>query len=366
MPKLKDDEDLPQGMYRLNPKCPVHVSHVQKLNSRDHVACVSGKLPRPPKGDCPEKGVKRIKWIREADAWALHIGTLLSPWDRNGFCGVTTWDGLQDLRDKWKNVNAKAENVWSKYVSKPAGNMDGGDGSEYPEEVFPEPTGRFRLNVADNLACNMQLPEKQKLLVNAWRYECADKFSKEEQTKAQLYAGGSKGHNSPENALAIASLIDSMKKGTAAAGGIKADTQIHLDRLLAQLKNLGERTCQSSCLVGPRLPVEFPCWDGSYDQSWAKKTLADLANASPTTQDCDRTGSDQCDGSDARALCSEDFDHLRYGQADHADKDKQYALAADQIAAFDVEVEKCCPRTKLCYLYTDHQARGKHKYRTPS
>ena len=41
--------------YLLNRNNPLHVSHIQRLKPRDHVAALSGKTPVRPRGECPEE-----------------------------------------------------------------------------------------------------------------------------------------------------------------------------------------------------------------------------------------------------------------------------------------------------------------------
>ena len=169
MPKLKPDEVLPSGLYRFNDEFPLHRSHIQKLRSRTHVACISGKIPRPPRSTCPAEGcAKRKAWLHRANQWALYIGTLLSPWDRHGLCGVSEWGDLQEMRKQWDADTRQHETSWSEYVY----NIDDNNPSNCPDEDFPNPAGTFCADLMDNLQCNLHIPNKQKTLVKRWRYDC--------------------------------------------------------------------------------------------------------------------------------------------------------------------------------------------------
>lgn len=51
--------ELRVGMYPFNEEHPLHLSHVQKLVSRDRVPTLSGKPPTRPSGACPPEGDPR-------------------------------------------------------------------------------------------------------------------------------------------------------------------------------------------------------------------------------------------------------------------------------------------------------------------
>ena len=333
MPKLEVDEVLPKGVYRFNDAFPLHRSHIQKLKSRAHVTCISGKIPRPPRSTCPADGSKkRQAWLHTANQWALYIGTLLSAWDRHGLCGVTTWDELQEMRKKWDAVTRQQETSWSEYMYKFGDNNP----SNYPVVDFPNPVGSFCADLTDNLECNLRVANKQKALVNAWRYDCADKFTKTEQTKAQLTHGGDCKARSVENALATAQLLDTVERKQILAGGIKEDTKQHLDRLSDQLQSL-----HTGIETSVTLPCEkdLPSWNFTqYDEKWSDEALKKLETLHVTfniePKEILQIASDM-----DTADCNRDFSDLRDGDPGHAVKSRRFPLSADQVHAFNMCVD---------------------------
>ena len=342
MPKLEEDEVLPSGMYRFNDAFPLHRSHIQKLRSRAQVACISGKLPRPPRSTCPaEDCVKRKAWLHTANQWALYIGTLLSAWDRHGLCGVTTWDELQEMRKTWDADTRQQETCWSEYIFKfddnNSSNCPDEDSSNCPDEDFPNPAGPFCADLMDNLQCNLRVPIKQKTLANAWRYECADKFSRSERTNAQLTHGGDCKARSAENALAIAQLLDTVERKELVEGGIKKDTKQHLDRLSDQLQSLHTGTATSSLT----LPCEkdLPPWNlMQYDEKWSDEVQKDLEmmQVASTKEAEENLKVELHMDSDN---CNRDFSDLRDGDPGHLEPNRRFPLSPDQVHAFDTCVD---------------------------
>ncbi len=334
MPQLKADEILPPGMYRFNKSFPLYRSHIQKLKRRTHVASISGKLPRAPRSICPPEGsTKRTSWLHTANQWALFVGTLLSPWDRHGMCRVTTWDALQELRKKWDAVTRQQEISWSKYVYQ----CDTSNPSDCPDEEFPNPVGTSCTDLIQNLECNLRVSSKQKVLTNAWRYDCADKFTKTEQTTAQLTHGGDDCKaKSAANALAIAQLLDTVDRKQILVGGIKEDTKEHLDRLSDQLQSLH---------TGPATSVILPCekdlppWNiFEYDENWSDKMQNELEIMQVTASEQPEK-KEQSEVHTDTDNCRRNFSDLRNGDPGHAVKNRRFPLSADQLHAFNMCVD---------------------------
>ena len=333
MPKLDADEVLPPGMYRFSERFSLHRSHVQKLRSRTHVACISGKIPRPPRSTCPPEGcTKRKAWLHMANKWALYIGTLLIPWDRRGLCGVTTWDDLQEMRKNWDTQTRHQETTWSKLVYK----FDDTYSSNCPEEDFPNPVGRFCADVMDNVQCNLRVSNKQKALANAWRYDCADKFSRSEQTKAQVTHGGDCNARSAANALAIAQLLDTVERKENEVGGIKKDTKQHLDRLSDQLQSLHIGIATS---VMRPCEEDLPSWNlMQYNEKWSDEVQKNLeilqVPCAKETEENVKVAS-HMDTHNS----SLDFSDLRDGDPGHVQENRRFSLTPDQVKAFNMCVD---------------------------
>lgn len=334
MPHLKADEVLPSGMYRFNKSFPLHRSHIQKLKPRDHVASISGKIPRAPRSICPPEGSKkRTSWLHTANQWALFIGTLLSPWDRHGMCRVTTWDDLQELRKKWDSVTRQQEISWSKYIYQ----CDYSNPTECPVEEFPNPVGTFCTDLIQNLDCNLRVPSKQKALANAWRYDCADKFTKTEQTRAQLTHGGDdRKATSAANALAIAQLLETVERKEILEGGIKADTKEHLDRLSDQLQSLHTENAISVTLACEK---DLPPWNIiEYDETWSDEKQNELEIMQVTATE-EPTKNEQSEVHIDTENCGRDFSDLRDGDPGHSEENRRFPLSADQVHAFNMCVD---------------------------
>ena len=107
-------------------------------------------------------------WLQKSDVWALHVGTLLTPWGRNGVCVFTTWDGLQSARQKWlDDVDSESYRYWSNHIHRDRNMSDdscviGDDDklSRESEPPFPNPVWTWCLDFEDNLANNLRVPEQ--------------------------------------------------------------------------------------------------------------------------------------------------------------------------------------------------------------
>ena len=103
--------------YQFNEDHPLHKSHVQQLSQIAFVTTVSGKRPNPPRSKRPTKPGALAKWQRTADFYGVFMGTLLSPWDRHGDCGVHNWEDYQCFMNNLKSRSQrKARESWTEYI----------------------------------------------------------------------------------------------------------------------------------------------------------------------------------------------------------------------------------------------------------
>ena len=95
MPSKRELATARVRYYIFHEDHPLHKSHIQRLAAKHSVAILS-KPPTPPREtEPPNNPSKRAEWHRKAGVWALYIGTTMCPWDRDGFCGVTSYVDLQ-------------------------------------------------------------------------------------------------------------------------------------------------------------------------------------------------------------------------------------------------------------------------------
>ena len=103
MPSKRELATARVRYYIFHEDHPLHKSHIQRLAAKHSVAILS-KPPTPPREtEPPNNPSKRAEWHRKAGVWALYIGTTMCPWDRDGFCGVTSYVDLQ-VRDEARGV----------------------------------------------------------------------------------------------------------------------------------------------------------------------------------------------------------------------------------------------------------------------
>jgi len=360
MPKNFDSADRSGqkvNMFRFSKDHPLHLSHVQKLRSRDCVVCVSGKSPRPPTGKCPEGNPRaRRRWIQQADAWAFYMGTLLCPWNRDGMCECTTYEEVLDMLEHWRDHDlSESCHTWSAYLHRDRAE---GEHHETPEVSFPDPTGNYFLNFYENLSCNLRYPQLQKKLVNDWRYEKSDCFTKVEQAKAMFHAGTVQSKEQSEaNALAIARLIDINSKKL--ASGISDDTQNHLDRLQNQLRSLDVDDGRP-CMHDAVQPDGFPEWDTegtSLDAKWANERMEQL-KGQETVDD----SAVHCVASDSSPLDDNGqprFDDLFEGDPKHQNEKRRPPLSPDQARILAYAIDKLTKGEQLLLFVHGGPGTGK-------
>ena len=339
VPKPKNfDECACRGrqanMFLLNASHPLHDSHIQRLRARDHIPALSGKAPARPRGECPKtEGRQKREWMLRADTWAMYIGTLLSPWDRDGIAGVRSYAGLQKLMNTWRaRSNRDHWHIWAQYIKRDReSDMD----MEMPAGAFPDASGDFFMDYENNVKTNLRVPHLRKALVNGWRYANADRFSTEEQTKAILHGGNMRSKTrSEENALAIARLIDTRKKNN--DGGLKQDTRDHLGKLLQQLERIDSKA-QHVHGSTPSHPRGLAVWDAAnngLDAAWANHRREELKQQEPE-QILEEEIADA-----SKRVRPDDMTDLRSGDPTHRDPRRRHPLSADQAAAFDIAVTR--------------------------
>ena len=360
MPKNFDSADRSGqkvNMFRFNKEHPLHLSHVQKLRSRDCVVCVSGKSPTPPTGKCPEGNPRaRRRWIQQADAWAFFMGTLLCPWNRDGLCECTTYEEVIAMLERWREHNlSESCRTWSAYINRDRAECED---HETPEVSFPDPTGNYFLDFYENLSSNLRSPQLEKKLVNDWRYEKSDSFTKVEQAKAILHSGTVRSKEQSEaNALAIARLIDINRKKL--ASGIRDDTQNHLDRLQQQLRSLDVDdgvTCRDDAVQ----PAGLPTWDtesASLDAKWANERIEQLKGQE--TADDARVHDGGSDSSPLDDNGQAVFDDLWLGDSNHKEEKRRYPLSPDQRQALDYAIDKLTKGEQLLLFVHGPPGTGK-------
>ena len=213
--------------YYFNRDHPLHRSHIQRLSTKHYVPVLSGTPAAPPTGTVPPTDSrKRAAWHVKGERFGAYMGTLLSPWDRRGRCGVLTYAAWINFRKHLLSqsqagnpMSATPPNnpsnsvaphpavdnmtAWVDYLNR-SRDVEGDDLP--PECGMPDPRPMFLLDYAHNVGKNMRLPEKLKDVVNAWRNEHSDKFSKEDQVKAMRYGAAFDKDcaTSADNQLAIA------------------------------------------------------------------------------------------------------------------------------------------------------------------
>lgn len=322
--------------YQFNEDHPLHKSHVQQLSQIAFVTTVSGKRPNPPRSKRPTKPGALAKWQRTADFYGVFMGTLLSPWDRHGDCGVHNWEDYQCFMNNLKSRSQrKARESWTEYIYR-SRTHDGRDVPS-PEYDFPDPSLEHTIDYADCLTDNLRVPEAIKILANDWRYGTADKFTAEAVARAVSHANSHAHDNAvaEDNAIAIARLIDNTTTGGPSAG-IRPETQAHLNQITDQLQTLfPEVRHRRSTPTVTGLDVN---WSQSCDftsSKWADAVVNELLarEAPPEEQaDVERLRNDLTDRMD--------FSDLREGNPLSTIEEDQHALSPDQAAIFDHAVEK--------------------------
>lgn len=322
--------------YPFNEAHLLHKSHVQKLAPIVFVTTVSGKRPNPPRSKRPTKPAALIKWQRTADFYGVFMGTLLSPWDKHGDCGVHNWEDYQCFMTNLKSRSQrKARESWTEYIYR-SRTQDGRDVPP-PDCDFPDPSVEHTIDYAECLTDNLRVPETIKILANDWRYGTSDKFTTEAVARAVAHSN-SHGHDNAvaaDNAIAIARLID--KAGTGSQSGlVRPETQAHLDQITNQLRTLFPpvRHGRGTATV---TGVDVN-WAQSQDFTSAKwaDTIVDefLARENPTEGQADV----RCLRGDMDD--SIEFSDLRDGNPLSTVEEDHHALSPDQAAVFDSAVGK--------------------------
>ena len=323
--------------YPFNEKHPLCESHVQRLAPISFVTTVSGKRPNPPRKKMPSKPEALCKWQRQANYYGVFMGTLLSPWDRDGDCGIHNWADYQVFMNNLKSRNQiKAREMWTQHIYRSRTTDD--EDVCAPVENFPNPSVEHTIDYAESLTNNLRVPEAIKVLAHSWRYATADKFTKEAVARAIQHAKshGRDNTTAEENAVAIARLIDKVESGDKTVG-LRPETQAHLDQLSKQLQELFPQTSRvTSHDANLRKGLDANWYtDPNFTSSeWADKIMQELKEreAPPVEDEPDITYRN-----DNGTI---DFSDLRSGNPASAVKEDHHALSADQLNIFDHAADK--------------------------
>ena len=291
----------PVMYYLFSRDYPICDSHVQKLRSKHLVTVLSGRPPRHP-GLAPRSrtrksgtsGNKRLlSWQLKADLYGRTMGSIFSPWDERGDCGVHSYEDFQGMQQDWEDDQKTLQNdlSWRRFITRDR-TLDSGDDRTYPDpDLFPDPRTVARRQHSHNLGVNLRVPKIMKLIANKWRYQNCDRFDNPREYDFMNNEEVEMSDQDKENALAIASLLETFsdKKRGGDVTGIGADTAHHLNRMGKQVErlyghdtrvrgNIGKKTCQVRGLDPHwyRKPL-------ARNTTWAKKTFKKLMSCKPDT-----------------------------------------------------------------------------------
>ena len=94
------------------------------------------------------------------------MGTLLSPWDRHGDCGVRNWDDYQCFVNNLQSrCQRAARESWTEYIYR--SRTDDGVDLDPPLENFPDPSVEHTIDYVKCLTDNLRVPEPIKILANS-------------------------------------------------------------------------------------------------------------------------------------------------------------------------------------------------------
>ena len=280
--------------YLFSQKYPISKSHIQRLRCKHHVISLSGNPPRHP-GSRPRQrstetdgtySKRLLRWRLKCDYYGRTLGSILSPWNTRGDCGVRSYADFENLQHSWdeKLRELQTERGWREFICR-KGIPDTKSSHVSPgPENFPDPRPAARRMYARNLGLNLRVPNHMKRISNKWRYQHADRF---DNPKEYEFVNGESNMSDKEinNALAIASLMEtSTSSRKTDFGGVSEVTSEYLEELQNQVERLysGKSTCQSLPPAGgDNLDPEWYTKPLSGDVKWAKKTLAELMKREP-------------------------------------------------------------------------------------
>ena len=264
--------------YLFSRDYPICDSHIQKLQSKHLVTVLSGRPPRhpgpPPRsrgGKSGTAGNKRLlSWRLKADLYGRTMGSIFSPWDERGDCGVHSYEDFQSLQKEWEDDQKTLQKdlSWRRYITRDR-TLDSGDDTTYPNpDLFPDPRTVARRQHAHNLGVNLRVPKLMKLIANKWRYQNCDRFDNPREYDFMNNEEVDMSDQDKENALAIASLLETFsEKRRSDVTGIGADTAHHLNRMSKQVERL------YGCDTRVRRNMSKACKVRGLDPDWYRKPL---------------------------------------------------------------------------------------------
>ena len=267
----------PVRYYLFSRKHPICDSHVQKLRSKHLITVLSGRPPRHPGPIPQDRSVKSgmsydkrlLAWKLKADCYGRTMGSIFSPWDKHGDCGVHSYEDFQHLEQEWTNKlgQLQVERGWRQFITRDR-SLDDGEVVYPPPELFPDPRFAARRQHAHNLGVNLRVPKLMKSIANKWRYQHSDRFDNPKEYDFLNNDNGDMSNEDKENALAIASLLETFSdKQRGSVTGVGVDTADHLDRMTKQVERLyGVTTC-----VTPNITKVYR--DRGLDPDWYRKSL---------------------------------------------------------------------------------------------
>ena len=316
--------------YLFNQDYPISSSHIQKLRPKHYVTALSGHPPRCP-GPKPERrgdesksshSKRVLRWQLKADFYGRTMGSILSPWNNRGDCGVHSYTDFQRLQEKWDTAfnDLYNDRSWRHYIHRDRSKEQ--LHTVYPNpNRFPDPRPAARRLHARNLGINLRVPKKMKRICNKWRYQHSDRFdSPEEYDYINSEPKGS--DNDVQNALAIASLLETFSsKKSNSLNGIGEQTSVYLQNMRDQVEKLYkcDKRHQSTIPASHKLDPKWYKQPLTSDIKWAKETLKELMHREP-----DVTGD-----------VSDDIS----GEYSSTDNELRAGLSPDQLLVFDHTIQ---------------------------
>ena len=323
--------------YYFGDECPIKDSHIQKLHAKHSITAWSGKPPRAP-GKPPVKGrmeseekfqKRTLTWRLKADLYGRAMGAMLVPWDRRGDCNVHSYEDFVRVLENWKEELEvlRSDRQWRDWIFRDR-NVNGMQRHPDPA-LFPDPRCAARLTLATNLGINLRVSQKMRKIANRWRYQNADRFEdcdeyherhgSDSKTNAKLDVA---------NALAIAALIDTVKRKKSMITGLDEKATMHIRDISTQMSVLYRGRVSEECCnnVGPtelpthissRVDTSWYSKSRTTDIEWARTTLKELLKRKPQDPETDT----KSDGVSARDHTVDDTDLCQ-------------GLSADQCKAF--------------------------------
>ena len=320
----------PCQYYYFANDCPIKDSHIQKLHPKHRMVALSGKPPKSP-GKCPRRRRKEsekkfekrmLTWRLQADLYGGTMGAILVPWDRHNDCNVHTYEDFEEVLKEWEEdvETLLTDRKWRDWIFRDR-YENGMDGFPDPR-FFPDPRPAARLMLARNLGVNLRVSQKMRKIATHWRYQHSDRF--EDCDEYDRSHGGGSTKNSKvdaDNALAIAALIETMKRNKSDISGLDKESSNHIRDLEEQVYSLfpGRKHDQHDqdpiAMPKSRLDPEWYTKHRATDIVWAKNTLRELLKRKPPDDGVDIVNDDG-DPNNAEDGDDDLFEGLSHDQED--------------------------------------------------